>query len=165
VINCNVCNDVTRVRQIDAALRNRKVSYRALAEKFPPISQHSIRRHDQRGHVPPEADPGPPKIADDLASDDPLVVMRAIIADLRAVDVTKLAPGAKAAHYAELRRTVESLAKMDPATTAPQTVTMEEVAGLPEFVAFLAELLEPYPDVRRKLYARLEAENMLGVLG
>jgi hypothetical protein len=172
--SCTVC-DHEQHEEIDAQLRA-GVPQTTVAGVFE-LGAASVGRHVRNGHVPPGPSADVPVavprgrgrsrgrgvVRSD--SSDPVGMAREIIEELRAVDVSKLPPSARSGHYAEMRKALETLHRLDPKTAEPTIVSMHDVEGLPEFLEILADVLEPHVAIRRELYKRLDAAGLDGVLG
>jgi hypothetical protein len=113
----------------------------------------SLRRHVANGHVAgmPTGASSSPSTAPVVASDaTALDMMRTIVGNLAAVDVSRLSPMAASRHFDAYRRAVESLAKMEP-PPVDEFVRVEDVEGLGEFLAGLMAIADRHPQAREDI--------------
>lgn len=147
MITCSVCDDARR-GSIDAMLVSRARPMRAVARDFG-VSYDSLKRHRRNGHVVGSAlqYAGSSPVA---SSGTPEEQIRAIVASLNAIDVTKLSPNAQIALFSERRRAAESLAKVS-GPSAPTTVRLQDIEGYADLEAEMFEALEKHPLARQDL--------------
>jgi hypothetical protein len=163
---CATCDFAQHVA-IDDMLRVGR-SARSIASAFAGQggpSRYSVDRHLAHGHVagmsaqmsggaPQDVHPAP-------GGDDPVAVLREAMGFLRAMDQAKLSPAVLVARLDALRKAAESIAKIEP-PRRHQDLTVDEILDMnngflreAQAIAFLE--MEPYPDLRERLTARLKA--------
>jgi hypothetical protein len=122
------------------------------------MSYPALKRHIRQGHISGRAVEGGSSPSTNDAIDpnaSPVELMRAIVARLSTVDVTRLSANAQTSHLDAYRRAVETLAKLEP-PPASSVARIHEIEGLGTFMAVLFRHLEPHPDIRFALVAELQ---------
>lgn len=153
---CKVCRaGALRLQQADAMLRDGKPY--AVVARFLGVTRHSVSRHQSSGHVAPAPMVAPttsPPVAPPVApSNDPIDVMQKAMDDLAAVDTTNMSPAARSAHFDNLRRAAESLARIKPPDHSATVIRVADVEGLEAFIADVFTLGDKYPMIRPELAA------------
>jgi hypothetical protein len=164
---CATCNFAQHVA-IDDMLRAGR-SARSIALAFASQdgpSRYSVDRHLAHRHVagmPAQTFGGAPKAVRRAprGDDDPVAILREAMGFLRAMDPTKLSPAVLVARLDALRKAAESIAKIEP-PRRNQDLIVDEILDMnngflreAQAIAFLE--MEPYPDLRERLTARLKA--------
>lgn len=145
------------------------VGWKSLSSTYG-IDAQALRRHfaesHQRALAPsvsdgPDTDPEPrgPEIPADATPAEKLK----IVTDHLERRIT--GGSARSDEIREYRIALKDLHAMRREEEGPKRVTMADVEGLPELFAVLAEVLEPFPHVRRALAEALEARGLADVLG
>lgn len=143
---CGVCRH-PRVLEADDQLRNGK-SVASVARWLGLKRRDAVDRHVKAGHVAPAVAPAPAGGATSAtqtgtpATGSPTTAeaqIRAIVASLDAIDVTRLAPAAQIALFAERRRAAESLSRV--ATTPPPEIEVDVTGDRPRGIRAFFEAL------------------------
>lgn len=156
---CSICAS-PQVERLHALLAAKVTG--AEASRILGLSKSSVVRHIRAGHAAPafaSASPsGPAPRAGDDAS--PVEVAREILADLRAIDTTALAPRARIDHALAVAKVTAEVAKYEAVGQRPEEVTLDEVEGLRDFAALVLEALAPYPDRRQWLVSEARQRGL-----
>jgi transposase-like protein len=128
------------------------------------LSKQSLARHVRNGHVAPRPPAEPARPADEPeAGEAPerslAEELKAQLRDLNAIDAAKLSASARIDLFESRRRTVESLARVEPPRPAT-SVGWREVQGVPEMLAVLVGVVDRHPDVRDELAAAMGAAGL-----
>lgn len=152
---CKVCRHPLRV-EIDEAIRRGVLSNRRIAADYG-LKHWNVSRHAAAGHVAPPPNGGklPPPSYDlpDPRDGSPLATLKRTLHALQQMDVTEMSNGVMLGHSDAIRRTAEAIAKLEPAQS--RVVSINDVAGLPQFIGILFEELEPHPELRERIASRL----------
>lgn len=145
---CTICR-FDRVAEVDAELSAGNRSQAAIARAYG-LERQTVGRHVAHSHVMPTRG-APRPAAPPLPGDDdsPVAVMKEALRALREMDPSRLSPAAVVARLDAIRRTAESISKME--VPIRQRVGINEVEGLPALIARWVQVLERFPDARQAM--------------
>jgi hypothetical protein len=182
---CTVCQH-PQSAAMDALIETGARSLRSLAVDFglgvKAVQRHALHYAGIRGSHPglarqPRADqaqpgqaeralPQPGEIQAPASPGEPLdsvTELRAQLAALNAMDQTAMSTPQRLGLMDAKRRTAEALGRALPPPSG--RVEVNDVDGLPEFIAILFEELEPYLDVRLRIAQRMKDEGIAALMG